>query len=62
MEDYKSQGICCPQCGNSELQVTNEINTETKGKNYSSGKGCLGYLRKRWTITHLELICEIKLK
>jgi DNA-directed RNA polymerase subunit RPC12/RpoP len=36
--------ICCPQCGNTELQVLNETNVETTGKNYSASKGCLGYL------------------
>lgn len=36
--------ICCPQCGNEELQITTETNTQTTGKNYSGGQGCLGYL------------------
>lgn len=35
---------CCPQCGNSELQIINETNVQTSGKNYSGSKGCLGYL------------------
>ncbi len=38
------QKLCCPQCGNEELQVINETNVQTTGKNYSAGKGCLGYL------------------
>lgn len=36
--------FCCPHCGNPQLQVFNETNTQTTGKGYSSGKGCLGYL------------------
>lgn len=36
--------LCCPQCGNKELQVVNETNVQTTGKNYSTGKGCLGYM------------------
>ncbi len=36
--------ICCPKCGNKNLQVINETNVQTQGKNYSTGKGCLGYL------------------
>ena len=36
--------FCCPQCGNEELQVTTETSTQTTGKNYSAGQGCLGYL------------------
>lgn len=39
-----AQKICCPQCGNEELQVINETNVHSKGKNFSAGKGCLGYL------------------
>lgn len=38
------QKLCCPQCGHEELQVVNESNVHTTGKNYSAGKGCLGYL------------------
>ena len=36
--------FCCPQCGNKELQVTTETNSQTTGKNYSGGQGCLGFL------------------
>ena len=36
--------FCCPQCGQKKLQVTTESNTQTSGKNYSGGQGCLGYL------------------
>ncbi len=39
-----SQKLCCPQCGHTDLQVMNETNVESKGKDYSAGKGCLGYL------------------
>lgn len=39
-----SQQLCCPQCGNTELQVVNETNVETKGKDFSGSKGCLGYI------------------
>lgn len=36
--------ICCPNCGNRELQVQTETNVESTGKDYSSAKGCLGYM------------------
>lgn len=36
--------LCCPQCGNHELQVINETNVQTTGKDFSAGKGCMGYL------------------
>lgn len=36
--------LCCPHCGNPDLQVTNEVNTQTTGSGYSVGQGCLGYL------------------
>ena len=39
-----SNGMCCPNCGNTNLQVVNEVNTSTSGGGYSAGKGCLGYL------------------
>lgn len=39
-----AQKFCCPQCGNKDLQVTTETNTQTTGSNYSGGKGCLGFL------------------
>ena len=38
------QNFCCPHCGNKDLLVTTETNTQTKGSNYSGGKGCLGFL------------------
>lgn len=44
MEDLTKKQICCPNCGSRNFQVINETNVQTKGKNYSSGKGCLGYL------------------
>lgn len=34
----------CPKCGHDHLQVINETNVHTSGKNYSSSQGCLGYL------------------
>ena len=36
--------MCCPHCGNKNIQVTTETNVSTTGKNYSGGKGCLGFL------------------
>lgn len=36
--------LCCPQCGNEDLQAVTETNTLTTGKNYSAGQGCLGFL------------------
>ena len=36
--------LCCPHCGNRELQITTENSTQTSGKNYSAGQGCLGFL------------------
>nr|QGT51172.1 hypothetical protein Firmicute1046_2480 [uncultured Firmicutes bacterium] len=38
------QKMVCPKCGSDRLQITTESNTQTSGKNYSSGQGCLGYL------------------
>ena len=32
----------CPKCGSGNVQIINE--TTTKGKDFSAGKGCLGYL------------------
>ncbi len=43
MCNYYNQMVC-PQCGNRDLQVTNEVNTTTSGSNFSAGQGCLGYL------------------
>ena len=39
MSDFR-----CPHCGNKQIQVTTETNVQTTGKNYSAGKGCLGFL------------------
>lgn len=36
--------LCCPKCGNKDLQVTTETDIQTTGKNYSNAQGCLGYL------------------
>ena len=36
--------LCCPRCGNENLQVTTQVDVKTQGKNYSGGKGCLGFL------------------
>lgn len=36
--------MCCPHCGSKNIQVTTETNIKTTGKNYSGGKGCLGFL------------------
>lgn len=38
------QNFCCPHCGNKDLLVTTETNTQIEGSNYSGGKGCLGLL------------------
>ena len=39
-------GMVCPNCGNENLQVINEVNvnTQTSGGGYSAGKGCCGYV------------------
>lgn len=34
----------CPECENKELQLLSDTTTAVTGKNYSGGKGCLGYL------------------
>ncbi len=39
-----SEQICCPHCGNRELQVQTETNVQTSGKGYSASKGCCGYM------------------
>ena len=39
-----NSGLCCPDCGNRDLQVTTETRTQTTGSDFSVGKGCLGYL------------------
>ena len=39
-----TQSIVCPQCGNKNLTIVTETNTQTTGKNFSAGQGCLGYL------------------
>lgn len=39
-----NSGLCCPDCGNRDLQVTTETKTQTTGSDFSVGKGCLGYL------------------
>lgn len=36
--------FCCPKCGNKNLLSTTETKTQTHGKNYSAGQGCLGFL------------------
>lgn len=36
--------LFCPSCGSHELQLIVENDTITTGKNFSAGKGCLGYL------------------
>ena len=38
------RNLCCPQCGHKDLQVVNETDVKTTGKNYSAGQGCLGYM------------------
>lgn len=38
------RNLCCPKCGHKDLQVINETDVKTTGKNYSSGQGCLGYM------------------
>lgn len=32
----------CPKCGSNNLQIINDVTTETKG--FGAGKGCLGAL------------------
>ncbi len=34
--------MICPKCGSDNVQIINE--TTTSGKDYSAGKGCLGFL------------------
>lgn len=34
--------IVCPKCGSRNLSVTNEVNVQTSGKDFSAGKACLG--------------------
>lgn len=34
--------MVCPNCGSNNCGIINETNTS--GKDYSAGKGCLGYL------------------
>ncbi|MCD8025690.1 MAG: hypothetical protein LUF33_01820 [Clostridiales bacterium] len=36
--------ICCPQCGNRDLQVQTITDVKSEGKNFSGTKGCLGYI------------------
>lgn len=39
-----NNAFCCPKCGGRNLQITTETTERTTGKNFSAGKGCLGYL------------------
>lgn len=39
-----SQRLLCPQCGNTEIQITTSTNLQTTGKNYSAAKGCCGWI------------------
>ena len=43
-KNMRPNKMICPNCGSDKLQITTETNTQTTGKNYSSGQGCLGYL------------------
>lgn len=36
----------CPKCGGYNCTIINEV--QTKGKDYSAGKGCCGYLLFGW--------------
>lgn len=44
MENKEINNLVCPKCGSKNLQITTETDTQTHGKNFSTGKGCLGYL------------------
>lgn len=45
--------LCCPHCGNKNIQAVTETNVQTTGGGYSAGKGCLGYL----IFSPLGLLC-----
>jgi len=36
--------VRCPKCGSHDAQYCIEQDTHTEGKNFSAGKGCLGYI------------------
>ena len=36
--------FCCPKCGSENLQAITEMNVSSHGKDFSGGKGCLGFL------------------
>ena len=35
---------CCPRCGSKRFHTVQETDSQTIGKNYSAGQGCLGFL------------------
>lgn len=39
-----SYELVCPRCGNKDLQMVTQSNVHTEGKDFSAGKGCLGFL------------------
>lgn len=43
----------CPKCGYEYCQIINE--TQTTGKDFSAGKGCIGYLLFGW----IGLLCGL---
>ncbi len=50
--DYE---MMCPRCGNRNLQMINQSSVSTSGKDYSAGKGCLGWL----LLGPLGLLCGL---
>lgn len=44
IQESKRIQLCCPNCGSEKLNTVTETTSQTYGKNYSAGQGCLGYL------------------
>jgi len=36
--------VCCPKCNSNQLQAVVENDTHSSGRDFSAGKGCLGFL------------------
>lgn len=47
--------VRCPKCGSHDAQYCVENDAHTEGKNYSAGKGCIGYL----LLGPLGLLCGL---
>lgn len=43
-EEITHKNLSCPHCGSRNLQYIVEQNVHTQGKDFSLGKGCLGYI------------------